>query len=112
MKYPYKKDGFEWLNIRVANGHWFSKSTMRFFGSKIYWNTLTRFDDGWAFISSEGDDYNTLIPRGWTIRFVGPDWKIGNDLTPFRELPDFQSAKSKLAELIKEREDRNVSSNN
>jgi hypothetical protein len=107
----YTKESYEWLNIRANNSTWFSKSAIRFFGSRIYWNTLTPYKDGWAFISSEGDDYNRVITRGWTIRFIQADWKMAADLTQFREYEDLDSAKKKLGQLIKE-EGNNVTSNN
>lgn len=100
----YTKDSHTWLMIRVNNTKWFSKSTMRFFGSRIYWQTLTHYKRGFAFISSEGDDYNSLIPRGWTIRFVKEDWTLGEDLSEFREYPDLASAKEALKQLITKEE--------
>ena len=106
----YKKDSHEWLRIRVSNSSWFSPRTMRWFGSRIYWHTLTRYKDGWAFISSEGDDYNIAIPRQFTIRFVDSEQRIANDLSGFREFADLESAKKQLAQLIKE--NTNVPNNN
>jgi hypothetical protein len=48
-------------NTKIANAiqglhpDWFSKKTMDFWNSEIYWQTLTQTKDGWHFITSESN---------------------------------------------------------
>jgi hypothetical protein len=95
------KDCPEWLRIRAGSPHWFSPGAIRFFNSKIYWGTLTSYKAGWLFISSEGDEYNSLYPiaRGWTIRFA-----TVSDVDTFGEFKEFQSlaaAKAAMNQIVK-----------
>lgn len=43
----------EWQSIIAENKVWFSPETMKFFGSVVFWQTLTSTDKGKVFITSE-----------------------------------------------------------
>ena len=62
------KDSQIWLTIRAENAFWFSKDTIKFFGSRIYWQTLTKAHGGYLFITSE-DNFNRTEKR-YSVRFV------------------------------------------
>lgn len=64
----HTKEGQIWLTIRAENAYWFSQDTLRFFGSKIYWQTLTRIEGGYLFISSE-DNFDRT-EKCFSLRFV------------------------------------------
>ena len=59
-------------NTKIANAiqglhpKWFSKETMDFWNSEVYWQTLTQTKEGWHFITSE-DNFEGLATR-YTIR--------------------------------------------
>ena len=57
----HKKSGSVWQGIIAKNENWFSKSNIRFWSSKIYWDTLTERKDGWRFVSSEKNFDGTKI---------------------------------------------------
>jgi len=64
----HTKESQVWLNIRANSGYWFAPDTMKFFGCRIYWQTLTEYQDGWLFISSE-DNFERTEKR-FTIRQI------------------------------------------
>lgn len=60
--------------IRANLDYWFEPKTMKFFGSRIYWDTLTETPNGYLFISSE-DNFDRTEKR-FTVRFVNADYGI------------------------------------
>jgi hypothetical protein len=64
----HTKDSNTWLTIRANSGYWFAPSTLKFFGSRIYWHTLTETNGGYLFISSE-DNFDRT-ERRYSVRFV------------------------------------------
>lgn len=58
----------EWQTIMDANPTWFSNENMDFWGSTVYWNTLTPVRNGWLFISQERDYADG---KAYSIRHVG-----------------------------------------
>lgn len=64
----YTKDDLTWLKIRANSGHWFSPSTLRFFGSRIHWQTLAEIDGGYLFVSEE-DNWDRS-ERRFSVRLV------------------------------------------
>jgi hypothetical protein len=72
-----------WQQIITNSNHWFKPNTIKFFGSRVSWSTLTPYQDGWIFISSENYDIagaNYFPGREHSIRFVNSDFSIGNDI--------------------------------
>ncbi len=64
----------QWQAILASenNGYWFSKQTMRFFGSRILWNTLTPIaSDRFLFVSREWSGFYNETPR-YTVREWSP----------------------------------------
>lgn len=92
----YTKDDNTWLLIRANTGYWFSKNTLAFFGSKIYWNTLTPVEGGYLFISSEDNFDGT--ERLFSVRKVNRDFGI--ETPEWQTLPDLKAAKTRLRELV------------
>jgi hypothetical protein len=70
----HTKDGNTWLTIRANAGYWFAPDTLKFFGSRIYWQTLTETKDGYLFISSE-DNFDRTEKR-FSVRSVNSDYDI------------------------------------
>jgi hypothetical protein len=64
----HTKESQIWLTIRAENSFWFSQDTLRFFGSRIYWHTLTEIDGGFLFISTE-DNFDRT-EKCFSVRFV------------------------------------------
>jgi hypothetical protein len=52
-----------WTQIRQANPMWFSPSSMKYWNSVVYFDTLAKHHDGWRFVSSEKnfDETETLF---------------------------------------------------
>lgn len=64
----------QWREILASenNGFWFSKSAMRFFGSRILWNTLTPIaSDRFLFVSREWSGLFDETPS-YTVREWSP----------------------------------------
>lgn len=68
----YSKDSAEWLLIRANANNWFSKDNLKFWGSKIYWNTLTKIGENWFFITHE-DNFDAS-QKLYSIRSVTPSF--------------------------------------
>jgi hypothetical protein len=71
----FTKESNTWLTIRANAGYWFAPDTLRFFGSRIYWQTLTETNGGYLFISSE-DTYGRSPERRFSVRFVNRAYDI------------------------------------
>lgn len=71
----FQKQGYEWTQIITHNQKWFSRETMKFFGCKVYWNSLTKVNNYWFFITSE-DNFDATQTL-YSIRSVTPDYEIG-----------------------------------
>lgn len=90
--------------ISTTPGYWFSKSTMRFFKSRILWATLTHDNvDGVYFISSEDTSdpfFSPNEPRLYTLRH----WEDGNVSTvgEFRQYATRSEALAALRLACKE----------
>lgn len=94
------KNSLEWIKIRGNCGYWFTPSSMAFFGSRVYWNTLTELPNGYLFISSEQDTYGAWGgERRYTIRKVTTDYAI-TDIGEFGQYATLKEAKKALADLV------------
>jgi hypothetical protein len=92
----FSKESNEWLILRGNTGNWFSKRTLDWHGSRIYWNTLVKSEDDWLFISSE-DNFNKTA-KLFSIRKINKDFGI--ETLEWQTLPDLKAAKSKLKEIL------------
>lgn len=93
------KNSLEWIKIRGNCGYWFSPSSMGFFNSRVYWNTLTELPNGYLFISSEQDITAWNDERRYTIRKVNTDYGIAT-IGEFGQYATLKKAKKGLAELV------------
>jgi hypothetical protein len=66
----YTKESPEWLLIRANSNNWFSKENLKFWGSRIYWNTLCQIDGNWFFITHE-DNFDAS-QKLFSIRSITP----------------------------------------
>jgi hypothetical protein len=57
-----------WHQIETAHPIFFAPSTMRWWGSRISWKSITPHQDGFLFITSE-DNYNRT-QRLYSLRFA------------------------------------------
>jgi len=55
----------EWHEVINNSGHFFDKSAMRFFNSRISWGSLTPMNGYYLFITSEQSPYGS---RRYTLR--------------------------------------------
>jgi len=61
----YQRDGDQWREIITESGYFFTASAMRFFCSRVLWDSLTDAGGGvWLFITSERRDTE---PRRYTL---------------------------------------------
>jgi hypothetical protein len=82
-----------WQNIITESGYFFSKDAMRFFGSRIAWDTLTKINaDTYGFITSEKHNAEPRLysVRGWT------EESGVFDLSDFQEFATLAEAKRYL----------------
>lgn len=96
----HTRDNNTWLTIRVNAGYWFAPDTLRFFGSRIYWHTLTEIDGGYLFISSE-DNFDRTEKR-FSVRSVNADYDI-DTVGEFNGYETFPEAKKVLKALTVEK---------
>jgi len=64
---PGHRDQVQWQQIITESGYFFTASAMRWFSSRILWDTLSPTGDAFLFVSSEEDTYNSQ-PRSYTVR--------------------------------------------
>lgn len=84
-----------------AAGHWFDIDAMRFFSSRISWASLTPYQDGYLFISSE-DTSSPYFPdvRKYTLRAF--DFAKGvSTIGDFRQFETLHEAKKALRQATK-----------
>lgn len=60
----------DWHKVIDNGGHFFDKSAMRFFNSRISWDSLTPMNGFYLFITSEQSDF---APRAYTVRLWNGD---------------------------------------
>lgn len=97
----YDKNSPEWLNIVIKSDKWFTYESMRFFGSRIHWNSLTPMGEGWLFITSEHNFDRTQ--RLYSIRKATNDKGVTDTLS-WQETGSLAEIRSKLKQLIIEYE--------
>lgn len=97
----YSKQSPKWNLIRERNPIWFHQSSMRFFNTRVYWQSLAPYREGFLFITREQYIPATydLEPgkKLYSIRYAGPDGieTIGE----FQEHDCYECAKDKLEHL-------------
>ena len=67
----YTKTSPEWQVIRSNNAVWFEPSVMKFWSTRVYWQTLTAYHDGHLFVTAEDNYLRT--ERLFSVRFVNGD---------------------------------------
>jgi hypothetical protein len=68
MKLQVTKSSPVWQKIIADNKEWFSKSTLEFFKSTIFWSSLKETEQGLKFVTSEWDYQQET--KVFTIRLV------------------------------------------
>ena len=96
----HTKHSPEWELIRGKSGYWFSQSTLKFFGSRIYWQTLTRKQGFWLFITSE-DVFNGTEKR-FSVRLVDSSYDI-HTIGEFLAYDTLAQAKTALKSYLLEK---------
>jgi hypothetical protein len=96
----HTKESNTWLTIRANAGYWFAPDTLRFFGSRIYWQTLTETNSGFLFISSE-DNFDRTEKR-YSVRFVNADYDI-DTVGEFNGYETLAQAKTALKSYLVEK---------
>jgi hypothetical protein len=90
----YHRFGDKWREIITESGYFFTKDTMRFFSSRIVWDSLTQIEsDTYAFITSEESDSGA---RAYTVRLWNPDTGV-EKASEFQEFETLGSAKKYLS---------------
>ena len=93
----------DWNVIVNNSGFWFTKSAMRFFGSRILWATLKPIaGDNFTFITSEQVAFD--LPRRYTLREWYSDGTV-NTIGEFRQYATRAEALAAQREAHKEEEE-------
>lgn len=87
-----KRESQQWQEIINKNPFWFSSGAMKFWNSKVYWDTLTEDNEGWKFVSSE-DTFDRQSVR-YTIRLA-----TENGITEASEFLEFATLEDALKAL-------------
>jgi len=75
----------EWEEIISESGYFFSKGAMRFFNSRIAWDSLVKIDqDAYGFITSESSDNDQR-------RYTARKWTEANGVLPLSEFGQFDT---------------------
>jgi hypothetical protein len=94
----YDRNAEQWREIITESGYFFTKSAMRFFSSRVLWDTLTNSGNAWLFITSEQNDTK---PRRYTLRAWTKE--TGTDtLGEFQEHATATAARRALGQRIGE----------
>ena len=64
---PGHRDQVQWQKIITESGYFFTADAMRWFSSRILWDTLRQVGEAFVFVTSEQDTY-TPQPRAYTVR--------------------------------------------
>lgn len=99
-----------WQTIITESGYFFTKSAMRYFGSRIVWDSLTGLDQGvFAFITSEQDKPVTIssgiVPAAWdgARRFTVRAWSMDHGIITLSEFGEFATLKDAKDYLLRGR---------
>jgi hypothetical protein len=94
----YDRNAEQWREIITESGYFFTASAMRFFSSRVLWDTLTESAGAWLFITSERYDSE---PRRYTLHTWTKDGGI-DTLGEFQEHATATAARRALGERIGE----------
>jgi len=70
---PGHRDQVQWQKIITESGYFFTADAMRWFSSRILWDTLRQVGEAFLFVTSEQDTYSPQ-PRSYTVRV----WTMAN----------------------------------
>lgn len=90
-----------WKKIITESAYFFTRDAMKFFGSRVLWETLTKSPNGYYFITSEQHSnpyFGISEPRRYTLR----EWteENGTDTVgDFQEFTNIDQAKRALKKL-------------
>lgn len=82
-----------WSEIITESGYFFTRNAMRFFDSRVNWDSLTQINqDTYGFITSEQfrATYYDAEPRKYTVR----KWDRANGTNPLSEFQEFETLKA------------------
>lgn len=81
----------EWKEIITESGYFFTKDAMKWFGSKVAWDSLTKIDaETYGFITSEQDSGGAWDgERRYTVR----KWERDSGTLPLSEFGEFDTLK-------------------
>jgi len=100
----YHRDQEQWQKIITESGYFFTVDAMRWFSSRILWDTLAPIGDAYLFVSSEEDTYATQ-PRAYTVRV----WTMAagvDEIGGFGEHGSRAAALKALRQVLKDTEAR------
>jgi len=98
----YHRDQEQWQKIITESGYFFTVDAMRWFSSRILWDTLAPIGDDYSFVTSEQDTY-TNQPRTYTVRV----WTMAtgvDEICGFGEHASRAAALKALRQVLKDTE--------
>lgn len=104
----YSNQYEQWAEIITESGYFFTKSAMRYFGSRIVWDSLTGLERGvFAFISSEQDQpvaiSSGIVPAAWdgARRYTVRAWNKDHGIIKLSEFGEFATLKDAKEYLLR-----------
>lgn len=104
----YSNQYEQWAEIITESGYFFTKSAMRYFGSRIVWDSLTGLERGvFAFITSEQDKpvaiSSGIVPAAWdgARRYTVRAWSMEHGIIELSEFGEFATLKDAKAYLLR-----------
>jgi len=95
----YSANRETWREIISESGYFFTDSAMKWFSCRVSWDTLTPYNAGYAFITSERDSAGAWnYKRRYTVR----SWESANGvdhLSEFGEFATLSAARKYLTRL-------------
>lgn len=89
----------EWREIITESGYFFTADSMRFFSSRILWDSLESVGDGFLFVTSERHEYSGE-PRKYTVRSFYRD-KGTNEVSGFQAHATSRAAMKEIEGIVK-----------
>jgi hypothetical protein len=91
----------EWKEVITESGYWFSKDAMRYFATRVSWDSLTKSGpDSYLFISSEQDTTN-YSAAAWDGRrqYSVREWRPEHGVLPISEFGEYKTLNAAKAAL-------------
>ena len=101
---PGHRDQVQWQKIITESGYFFTADAMRWFSSRILWDTLRQVGEAFLFVTSEQDTYSPQ-PRSYTVRVWTMDTGV-DEMGRLGEHSNRAAALKALREVLQDQQAR------